>query len=132
MREHQGHLTGKFLYFMEETDGAFNEANDCVAIPVERFKGFTNVSGSNAVNELTLEFDPMLGQVNENNDTSFNGDRIVLEIQDNKHKEVIEDILALIHGTHSDGFIVVADDTNSVYASNNIISCTSITITAEA
>ena len=85
-----------------------------------------------AVNELTLEFDPMLGQVNENNDTSFNGDRIVLEIQDNKHKEVIEDILALIHGTHSDGFIVVADDTNSVYASNNIISCTSITITAEA
>ena len=132
MREHQGHLTGKFLYFMEETDGAFNEANDCVAIPVERFKGFTNVSGSSAVNELTLEFDPMLGQVNENNDTSFNGDRIVLEIQDNKHKEVIEDILALIHGTHSDGFIVVADDTNSVYASNNIISCTSITITAEA
>ena len=132
MREHQGHLTGKFLYFMEETDGAFNEANDCVAIPVERFKGFTNVSGSNAVNELTLEFDPMLGQVNENNDTDFFGDRIVLEIQDNKHKEVIEDILALIHGTHSDGFIVVADDTNSVYASDNIISCTSITITPEA
>ena len=132
MREHQGHLTGKFLYFMEETDGAFNEANDCVAIPVERFKGFTNVSGSSAVNELTLEFDPMLGQVNENNDNSFNGDRIVLEIQDNKHKEVIEDILALIHGTHSDGFIVVADDTNSVYASNDIIACTSITITAEA
>ena len=132
MREHQGHLTGKFLYFMEEIDGAFNEANDCVAIPVERFKGFTNVSGSSAVNELTLEFDPMLGQVNENDDTSFTGDRIVLEIQNNKHKEVIEDILALIHGTHSDGFIVVADDTNSVYASNNIISCTSITITAEA
>ena len=132
MREHQGYLTGKFLYFMEETDGAFNEANDCVAIPVERFKGFTNVSGSSAVNELTLEFDPMLGQVNENNDTSFAGDRVVLEIQDNKHKEVIEDILALIHGVHSDGFIVVADDTNSVYASNNIIACTSIAITAEA
>ena len=132
MREHQGHLTGKFLYFMQETDGAFDVANDCVAIPVERFKGFTNVSGSSAVNELTLEFDPMLGQVNENNDNDFNGDRIVLEIQNNKHKEVIEDILALIHGTHSDGFIVVADDTNSVYASNNIISCTSITITAEA
>jgi len=132
MREHQGHLTGKFLYFMEEIDGAFNEANDCVAIPVERFKGFTNVSGSSAVNELTLEFDPMLGQVNENDDNSFAGDRIVLEIQNNKHKEVIEDILALIHGTHSDGFIVVADDTNSVYASNNIISCTSITITDEA
>ena len=36
MQEFQGHLTGKVLYFMEETDGAFDAANDCVAIPVER------------------------------------------------------------------------------------------------
>ena len=132
MQEHQGHLTGKFLYFMEETDGSFNAANDCVAIPVERFKGFTNKSGSSAVNELTMEFDPMLGQVNENNDTSFTGDSVELTITDNKHKEVIEDILNLIHGTHSDGFIVVADDSNSVYASKHIKACTSITITPEA
>ena len=132
MREHQGHLTGRFLYFMEETDNAFDAANDCVAIPVERFKGFTNKSGSSAVNELTMEFDPMLGQVNENNDTSFTADRVELEIDDNKHKEVIEDILNLIHGTHSDGFIVVADDSNSVYASKHIKGCTTITVTAEA
>jgi|TARA_R100000479_G_scaffold358_1_gene291 hypothetical protein len=116
---------------MEETDGAFDAANDCVAIPVERFKGFTNKSGSSAVNELTMEFDPMLGQVNENNDTSFTGDSVELTITDNKHKEVIEDILNLIHGTHSDGFIVVADDSNSVYASKHITAC-AITITAEA
>ena len=132
MQEHSGHLTGKFLYFMEETDGAFDAANDCVAIPVERFKGFTNVSGSSAVNELTLEFDPMLGMVEENNDTTFVADSVELEIDDNKHKEVIEDILALIHGTHSDGFIVVADNSNSVYASKPIKACTGISITAEA
>ena len=132
MQEHSGHLTGKFLYFMEETDGAFDAANDCVAIPVERFKGFTNVSGSSAVNELTLEFDPMLGMVEENNDTTFVADSVELEIDDNKHKEVIEDILALIHGTHSDGFIVVADNSNSVYASKHIKACTGISITAEA
>ena len=132
MQEHQGHLSGRMLYFMEETDGAFDAANDCVAIPVERFKGFTNKSGSSAVNELTLEFDPMLGYLGSHDDASFTADSVELTITDNKHKEVIEDILALIHGTHSDGFIVVADDTNSVYASNNIISCTSITITAEA
>ena len=131
MREHQGHLTGKFLYFMEETDGAFNEANDCVAIPVERFKGFTNVSGSSATTELTLEFDPMLGMVEENNDNTFVADSVELTITSNKHKEVMEDILNLIHGVHSDGFIVVADDSNSVYASSHITACT-ITVTAEA
>lgn len=131
MQEFQGHLTGRVLYFMEETDGAFDAANDCVAIPVERFKGFRNVSGSSAVNELTMEFDPMLGYSGSHDDTSFVADSVELTITDNKHKEVMEDILNLIHGTHSDGFIVVADDSNSVYASPHITACT-ITITAEA
>ena len=131
MQEHQGHLTGRVLYFMEETDGAFNAANDCVAIPVERFKGFTNKSGSSAVDELTMEFDPMLGYSGSHDDATFVADSVELAIADNKHKEVMEDILNLIHGTHSDGFIVVADDSNSVYASSHITGCT-ITITAEA
>jgi hypothetical protein len=131
MQEHQGHLTGKFLYFMEETDGAFNAANDCVAIPVERFKGFTNKSGSSAVDELTMEFDPMIGYSGSHDDATFVADSVELAIADNKHKEVMEAILNLIHGTHSDGFIVVADDTNSVYASSHITGCT-ITVTAEA
>ena len=131
MQEFQGHLTGKVLYFMEETDGAFAAANDCVAIPVERFKGFRNVSGSSAVDELTMEFDPMIGYSGAHDDATFVADSVELAIADNKHKEVMEDILNLIHGTHSDGFIVVADDSNSVYASEHITGCT-ITITAEA
>ena len=131
MQEHQGHLTGRVLYFMEETDGAFDAANDCVAIPVERFKGFTNKSGSSAVDELTMEFDPMIGYSGSHDDATFVADSVELAIADNKHKEVMEDILNLIHGTHSDGFIVVADDSNSVYASSHFTGCT-ITITAEA
>ena len=131
MQEHQGQLSGRMLYFMEETDGAFDAANDCVAIPVERFKGFTNRSGSSAVNELTMEFDPMLGYLGSHDDATFVADSVELTIADNKHKEVVEDILNLIHGTHSDGFIVIADDSNSVYASSHIIAC-AITITAEA
>ena len=131
MQEFQGHLTGKVLYFMEETDGAFDAANDCVAIPVERFKGFRNVSGSSAVDELTMEFDPMIGYSGAHDDATFVADSVELAIADNKHKEVMEDILNLIHGTHSDGFIVVADDSNSVYASTHISAC-AITITAEA
>ena len=131
MQEFQGHLTGRVLYFMEETDGAFDAANDCVAIPVERFKGFRNVSATAAVNELTMEFDPMIGYSGAHDDNTFVADSVELAIADNKHKEVMEDILNLIHGTHSDGFIVVADDSNSVFASDHITGCT-ITITAEA
>ena len=131
MQEFQGHLTGRVLYFMEETDGAFDAANDCVAIPVERFKGFRNVSATAAVNELTMEFDPMLGYSGAHDDASFVADSVALTITDNKHKEVMEDILNLIHGTHSDGFIVISDDSNSVFASDYITGCT-ITITTEA
>ena len=131
MQEFQGHLTGRGLYFMEETDGAFDAANDCVAIPVERFKGFRNVSATAAVNELTMEFDPMLGYSGAHDDATFVADSVELTITDNKHKEVMEDILNLIHGTHSDGFIVISDDSNSVFASDYITGC-AITITAEA
>ena len=122
-----------YLYFMEETDGAFDAANDCVAIPVERFKGFRNVSGSSATTELTMEFDPMLGYFSDDTsgDNTFTADSVELTITSNKQKEVMQDILNLIHGTHSDGFIVVADDSNSVYASAHITAC-AITITAEA
>ena len=130
--EFNGKYSGRMLYFMEQTDGAFDAANDCVAIPVERFKGFRNVSGSSAVDELTMEFDPMLGYFSDDTsgDNTFTADSVELAITDNKHKEVMQDILNLIHGTHSDGFIVIADDTNSVFASPYITGCT-ITITAE-
>ena len=30
----------KYLYFMEETDGAFDAANDAVCVPLSRLKGF--------------------------------------------------------------------------------------------
>tara|TARA_R100000315_G_scaffold9191_1_gene2966 strand:- start:451 stop:840 length:390 start_codon:yes stop_codon:yes gene_type:complete len=129
MQEYQGHLTGRMLYFMEQTDGAFDAANDAMAVPVERFKGFHQADGTNT--ELTMEFDPMVGYSGAHDDATFVADKVVLTITANKQKEVMADILNLIHGTHSDGFIVVADDSNSVYASTHISAC-AITITAEA
>ena len=129
MQEYQGHLTGRMLYFMEQTDGAFDAANDAMAVPVERFKGFHQADGTNT--ELTMEFDPMVGYSGAHDDATFVADKVVLTITANKQKEVMADILNLIHGTHSDGFIVVADDSNSVYASEHISAC-AITITAEA
>ena len=131
--QYSGKLTGKMLYFMEETDGAFDAANDCMAVPVERFKGFRQ-AGTN-VAQLTMEFDPMLGyaagDAAGSHDDTFVADSVILTITDNKHKEVMADILGLIHGTHSDGFIVIADGSNSVFASPYITAC-AVTITTEA
>ena len=78
-----------------------------------------------------MEFDPMIGYNGSHDDNTFVADSVELTITSNKHKEVIEAILNLIHGTHSDGFIVVADDSNSVYASSFITAC-AITVTNEA
>ena len=118
---------------MEQTDGAFDAANDCMAVPVERFKGF-RVSTTNTT-DLSMEFDPMLGyaagDAAGSHDDTFVADSVLLTITANKHKEVMDDILNLIHGTHSDGFIVIADGSNSVFASSHITAC-AVTITAEA
>tara|TARA_R100000808_G_C2047893_1_gene84641 strand:+ start:102 stop:491 length:390 start_codon:yes stop_codon:yes gene_type:complete len=129
MQEYQGHLTGRMLYFMEQTDGAFDAANDAMAVPVERFKGFRQAGTTTT--EVVMEFDPMVGYSGAHDDATFVADSVVLTITAHKQKEVMADILNLIHGTHSDGFIVVADDSNSVYASDFITAC-AITITAEA
>ena len=130
--QYSGKLSGKMLYFMEQTDGAFDAANDCMAVPVERFKGFR---ANGTTTQLLMEFDPMLGYAAGDaagtHDDTFVADSVVLTITANKHKEVMDDILSLIYGTHSDGFIVIADDSNSVYASTDISAC-AITITAEA
>ena len=131
--QYSGKLSGKMLYFMEQTDGAFDAANDCMAVPVERFKGF-RVSTTNTT-DLSMEFDPMLGyaagDAAGSHDDTFVADSVLLTITANKHKEVMDDILNLIHGTHSDGFIVIADGSNSVFASSHITAC-AVTITAEA
>ena len=129
--QYSGKLSGKMLYFMEQTDGAFDAANDCMAVPVERFKGFR---ANGTTTQLLMEFDPMLGyaagDAAGSHDDTFVADSVLLTVTTNKHKEVMDDILGLIHDVHSDGFIVIADGSNSVFASPFITAC-AVTITTE-
>ena len=118
----------KFLYFMEETDGEFNSLNDAFCPNVKRFRGFR---ASGTTTTLILDFDPTLG-VADSNDTSLVGDSVLLTITANKQKEVMQAITQLINSApHSDGFLVVSDDSNSVFAHADVTGC-SITVTAEA
>jgi|7_EtaG_2_1085326.scaffolds.fasta_scaffold62710_2 hypothetical protein len=129
--QYSGKYSGKMLYFMEQTDGLFNTANDCMAVPVERFKGFR---ANGTTTQLLMEFDPMLGyaagDAAGSHDDTFVADSVLLTVTTNKHKEVMDDILGLIHDVHSDGFIVIADGSNSVFASPFITAC-AVTITTE-
>ena len=104
------------LYFMEETDGAFDAAADGVAYPLSSFRGFY-ATGTQTT--LEMHFTPLLDHGGE--DAS---DKVTLTITSDKHKEVIQDLTRKFNeGPHSDGFIVVADDSNSVFASTYITGC---------
>jgi|TARA_R100000655_G_scaffold108460_1_gene160455 membrane carboxypeptidase/penicillin-binding protein PbpC len=113
----------KFLYFMEQTDGAFDAAQDAVCYPVSSLQGF---SADGTTTQLALHFSGVLGQDEDAYDV------VTLTITANKQKEVITSIVQAITGAkapHADGMIVVADDSNSVYVDSLITAC-SIAATA--
>ena len=118
----------KYLYFMQETDGLFNTLNDAFCPNVKKFKGFRSTGTTTT---MIMDFDPVLG-VADSNDTSLVGDSVLLTITANKQKEVMQAIIQLINGgPHSDGFLVIADDSNSVFAHADLTGC-AVTVTAEA
>ena len=110
---------------MEETDGAFDAAYDGYCPNVSRFRGF-NSTGTTTT--MQLQFDSSLG---EGADIAA-CDSVLLTITANKQKEVMQDIVAAINAhPNQDPFIVISDDSNSVFASQYISGC-AITLTSPA
>tara|TARA_R100001591_G_C4269894_1_gene162153 strand:+ start:252 stop:608 length:357 start_codon:yes stop_codon:yes gene_type:complete len=111
--------SNKFLYFMEETDGVFDEAQDAVCYPLSSFQGF-GASGTDTT--LLLHFSGLLGQDEDAYDV------VTLTITANTQKEVIEAIVNEIAFGNS-ATIVVSDDSNSVFVDSRITGC-AIAVTA--
>jgi len=115
----------KMLYF-QTGDGVNDGADEGYAAPVKNFRGFRFIADTDAVE---MQFDSILGTGAD----IAAVDKVVLNITAAKQKQVITGITQLINGgPHSDGFITIADDENSVYAHANITSCGAITVTAAA
>ena len=114
----------KYLYFMEETDGAFDALNDAVCRPVSAFKGFGIIASTTT---LEMHFDNLL----ENAQGGHAGaiDKVVLTVTANKQKEIMSEIVREINKGGGDDFIVVSDDSNSDFLSAHITGC-AITVTA--
>ena len=114
----------KYLYFMEQTDGAFDSAQDAVCYPLSALQGF---SASGTATTLLMHFSGVLGQDEDAYDV------VTLTITANKQKEVIEALTDRFNAPMIPGdgkqFIVVADDSNSVFADSRISGCL-ITTTA--
>ena len=116
-----------YLYFMEETDGAFDAVNDAYCVPLSKFRGFVSTGTTTT---LELQFESMLGTGAD----IAAVDKVTLTVTANKQKEVIQALVQLINGSKSptsDGFLVISDDSNSVFADSRITGC-AMTVTAAA
>ena len=110
----------KYLYFMEQTDGDFSGTGDAVAYPASSFQGFDTPGNTT----LDLYFDGMFSS-----DGGGDNDKVTLTVTQNKHKELMNKIVREINSGGGDNFIVVADDSNSIYLDSDITAC-AIAITA--
>tara|TARA_R110000744_G_scaffold166523_1_gene283745 strand:+ start:76 stop:417 length:342 start_codon:yes stop_codon:yes gene_type:complete len=110
----------KYLYFMEQTDGDFSASGDAVCYPAASFQGFDTPSNTT----LDLYFGGVLSS-----DGGGDNDKITLTVTQNKHKDLMNLIVREINSGGGDSFIVVADDSNSVYLDADITAC-AIAITA--
>ena len=120
----------KYLYFMDESDGAFDTAYDSLCVPLSRLKGFR---ANGTTTQLEIELKALVGYGNSSDDDTFTADHVTLTITANKQKEVIHDITAAINAARNidKPMIAICDAANSVCASSHITGCAT-NVTAEA
>ena len=119
------HKNDTYLYFMEETDGAFDAANDAMCRPLSTFRGFGIVASTTT---LELHFDSMLGTGAD----IAAVDKALLTVTANTQKAIIKSLTEQFNAhPHAASMLVVSDDSNSVFAHPDITGV-AITVTAAA
>ena len=110
----------KFLIFNEGASAGVtgDAAHDVAAWPIESFVGFSNEDTT--ATEVTMYFKAMEGFYDTDADQF---DDVVLTITENKHVEVMKDIVAAMNGhnhKNDSGCIVVSDAATSTFVSQYI------------
>ena len=120
----------KYLYFRTQaTIGDDDDIAQSVMHPASSFVGGYPTSDT----ALTLAFRSMNNIATAGDNEVVVADTVVITTATNKAKEALQDIVAAINAhPNGDPFIVIGDDSNSVYASANISAVASITVTAAA
>ncbi len=119
----------KYLYFRTIAAAADDDAiADSVMHPVSSFVGGYPTSDT----ALTLAFRSMNNQATDGDNEVVVSDTVVLNVTANKHKEALQDLVAVINAhPNGDPFIVVGDDVASTYlGGGNITDVGAITTAA--
>ena len=127
----------KYLYFRTVADEDDDDAAaDTLALPARRIVAMA----PSADTTITVWFESVNNMQTDGANELVLKDSAVITITAHRHKKVLQSIVRSINGgPHSDGFIVVADDTTTdydgttraaVYIDNDITAMAAITIAA--
>ena len=127
----------KYLYFRTVADEDDDDAaGDTLALPARRIVAMA----PSADTTITVWFESVNNMHTAGDNELVLKDSAVITITAHRHKKVLQSIVRAINGgPHSDGFIVVADDTttdydgttrDAVYIDNDISAMAAITIAA--
>ena len=113
----------KFLYFASAAPDGTAGTEQVACFPVDKLSHFEMHSATALRVYFTSSQELDL-------DAGIDASVVVLTITTGKHKEVMAAIAHLISGAapHSDGFVVIADSENSVFAHANITACASLAV----
>ena len=111
----------KFLYFASAAPDGTAGDEEVVCFPADQLSHMEMASATS-----------MRVYFNSNQEQDLSGvdsAHAVLTITSGKHKDVMTALAQLINGgPNSDGFLVIADEENSVYAHADITACASIAV----
>ena len=127
----------KYLYFRTVADEDDDDAAaDTLALPARRIVAMA----PSADTTITVWFESVNNMHTAGDNELVLKDSAVITVTTHRHKKVLQSIVRAINGgPHSDGFIVVADDTTTdfdgttraaVYIDNDITAMAAITIAA--
>ena len=127
----------KYLYFRTVADEDDDDAAaDTLALPARRIVAMA----PSADTTITVWFESVNNMHTAGDNELVLKDSAVITVTAHRHKKVLQSIVRAINGgPHSDGFIVVADDTttdydgttrDAVYIDNDISAMAAITIAA--
>jgi len=112
----------KYLYFAVSAPDGTAGTEQVACFPADQLSHFEMSTAT----QMRIYFES--SQENDA-DSGIDAAHAALTITSGKHKEVMGALAAIINGgPHSDGFVVVADSENSVFAHANITACASIAV----
>ena len=107
---------------MEQTDGAFDAADDAVGFPLDSFIGFET---NGTTTQLIMNFKG----VRDSNTNAAVPDVALLTITANKQKEAMLEITQAINRDR-DGFVIVADGSNGGVFASQYVTAVALTLAA--